>query len=204
MQRKNKLLKKQSIIQNGNKVVTFGALGVVLLLMIVGTVRIMQGAQAASAGPSAWPPAKATMLAQEEQQMAQARAHPHPKPSYTPPLPQTPTVRQAGIIDTHQGPFPAAQFTVRNFWQGLVGKDWELVYAGAKVNSDGSMGPGALVLYNETINHLGGFDLKVIGTYPAPNATTALTITAVNGNIMQLSTDTGNVLIFNLQTDQYN
>lgn len=95
------------------------------------------------------------------------------------------------------------QFTVRNFWQGPVGSNWELVYAGAKVNPDSSAGPGALRLYTEVANADGGFDIHYLGTYVVPNSSGALTIIAVNGYIMQLHTDAGRQLTFNLQNNQY-
>jgi|GraSoi2013_100cm_1033763.scaffolds.fasta_scaffold109242_1 hypothetical protein len=110
--------------------------------------------------------------------------------------------RQAGIIDMHQGPFLSSVFTVRNFWQGPVGSDWVLAYAGAKPNADGTAGQGGIVLYTETINQQGGFDLHPLGTFLAPNST-ALTTTAANGNLLTLRSTSGQVLTFDLSTHQY-
>ncbi|MEO7020382.1 MAG: hypothetical protein ABI234_09560 [Ktedonobacteraceae bacterium] len=111
--------------------------------------------------------------------------------------------RRAGIINMHQGPFLTSTFTVRNFWQGQVGNDWVLVYSGAKTKSDGKAGSGGLVLYTETANAQGGFDLHPLGTFLAPNGTTALTIAAANGNRLQLSSASGANLTFDLVTHQF-
>jgi hypothetical protein len=120
-----------------------------------------------------------------------------PKPTHpTPPPPQPAPQRQAGITDMHEGPFPASEFIVRNFWEGPVGSNWELVYSGALMSPTAqNPGPGALRIYTKTVDY--------IGTYVAPNNQSPLTITAVNGTLMQLRTDTGQTLTFNLQTNQY-
>lgn len=111
--------------------------------------------------------------------------------------------RQAGITNMRQGPFPASVFTTRNFWQGPVGNDWVLAYAGAQTRSDGTIGPGGLMLYTETANTQGGFDLHLLGTFLAPGGTTALTITAVDGTTLQLSSESGAHLAFDLVTHQF-
>ena len=116
---------------------------------------------------------------------------------------QSAPVRQAGITNMRQGPFPASVFTTRNFWQGPVGDDWVLAYAGAKTNQDGTVGPGGLTLYTETANTRGGFDLHLLGIFLVPNATTALTITAAPGTILQLSSESGAHLVFDLVTHQF-
>ena len=139
-------------------------------------------------------------LAQKEQRIQQllnaGRAHLRPKPT-TPqvPSPQPAPTLHAGIINMQQGPFGGSLFAMNNFWQGPVGSNWELVYAGAERNPDGSVKQGALKLYTK--------DLTPIGTYPAPSGAGALTIIAVKGSLMQLRTDTGSTLVFNLQTNQY-
>ncbi|SRR5260370_1070015 len=103
-------------------------------------------------------------LAQKEQRIQQllnaGRAHLRPKPT-TPqvPSPQPAPTLHAGIINMQQGP---------------VGSNWELVYAGAERNPDGSVKQGALKLYTK--------DLTPIGTYPAPSGAGALTIIAVKRN----------------------
>lgn len=140
-----------------------------------------------------------------QQRLKNARAHPRPKPStqnQAPPVQPAPT-RQAGILPLGQGPFPNSSFTVHNFWQGPVGSDWVLAYAGAKTNPDGTPGVGGIVLYTETINNQGGFDLHPLGTLLAPKGTTALVITAQQGNLLLLRSVTGQQLAFNLISHQF-
>lgn len=140
-----------------------------------------------------------------QQRIKNARAHPRPKPSnqnQAPPVQPAPT-RQAGILDMGQGPFPQSSFTVHNFWQGPVGSDWVLAYAGAKTNPDGTPGVGGIVLYTETINNQGGFDLHPLGTLLAPKGTTELVITAQQGNLLLLRSVTGQQLAFNLISHQF-
>jgi hypothetical protein len=140
-----------------------------------------------------------------QQLIKNARVHPRPKPSnqnQAPPVQPAPT-RQAGILPLGQGPFPQSNFTVHNFWQGPVGSDWVLAYAGAKTNPDGTPGVGGIVLYTETINNQGGFDLHLLGTFLAPKGTTALVITAQQGNLLLLRSVTGQQPAFNLISHQF-
>jgi hypothetical protein len=170
-------------------------------LVVVAVVSLFIGAisflHIANAANNNLPPDKQKILEWEQQDMATARAHPRPKPAHPTPPPAQPAPQlQAGIVDMHQGPFPSSEFIVRNFWQGPVGSNWELVYAGARANPvNQNLGPGALRIYTKTVDY--------IGTYVAPNNESPLTITAVNGSLMQLRTDTGKTLTFNLQTNQY-
>lgn len=133
------------------------------------------------------------------------RAHMHTKPAHPggAPAAQAAPVRQAGIVNMRQGPFPTSIFTVQNFWQGPVANDWVLAYAGAKTNADGTRGPGGIVLYTETTNAQGGFDLHPLGTFQAPKGTTAVTITSVNGNQLLLHDQSGAPLTFDLASHQF-
>lgn len=56
------------------------------------------------------------------------------------PTDQPPQHPQAGIINAPQTPFSPAVFQVRNAWQGLVGSEWVIAYAGAQTNPDGTLG----------------------------------------------------------------
>ena len=143
---------------------------------------------------------KQQSLIHDDQQLTAAS----PKPTGTDQVPMTQPVptRQAGIVAMHQGPFLSSIFRVQNFFQGPVGSDWVLVYAGSKTNPDGSSGQGGVVLYTETINQQGGFDLHPLGTFLAPNST-ALTTTAAKGNLLTLRSTSGQVLTFDLSTHQY-
>jgi hypothetical protein len=132
---------------------------------------------------------------QKQQQLAQTGR---------PALPVQPApTRQAGIVDLQQGPFLSSVFTVRNFWQGPVGSAWVLAYAGAQPKADGTAGQGGIVLYSETVNAVGGFDLHPLGTFLVPSASPALSITAVQGNLMIVRSENGPPLTFNLQTHQF-
>ena len=157
---------------------------------------------AGSAAPAGWPAAKARLAAQQQQALALARSHPRPKlpAAGLAPASQPPPRPPAGIVAMQQGPFPATTFTVRDVWQGPVGADWVLAYAGATPGSSG--GPptrGALRLYGETAD----LHLVPIGTFPAAAGTGPLTITGATGTLLRLRTDSGTTLSFNLGTHQY-
>ena len=170
--------------------------GVAVLAIGVGTV------VAGSPVTSGWPTAKARLYDQEQQALAQARVSPRPKlPSAgLAPAVQAAPRRQAGIIAMRQGPFPRSTFDVRDFWQGPVGSDWILAYAGATPDASGaSPTRGALRLYSESAD----MHLTLLGTFPAAEGTGPLTITAVSGDVLQLRTDDGTTLSFDMQTRQY-
>lgn len=182
-------------------------------LAAVAVIALVTGAGAAFATADAgatvgWPPAKAQAWQREQAEIAAARAHPRPKPASpqnaAPPHQPDPTPA-AGIDNAmHQGPFPAMTFLVRNFWQGPVGPDWLLAYAGAtRVPADGSVQQGGLRLYREARDANGDLELQEIGAFPAPGAVGAVTITAAGGDVLQLRTDSGGVLSFDLRTRQY-
>lgn len=133
------------------------------------------------------------------------RAHMHQKGGQENHIPATqpaPTLHP-GIVSMRQGPFPSSVFTVRDMWQGQVGSNWVLAYGGAKTNPDSTPGAGGIVLYAEKANAQGAFDLYPLGTFLAPNGTTTLTITAVNGNLLLLRSQSGTQLTFNLVTHQF-
>lgn len=160
----------------------------------------------ASAAQLSGGPGAAASKEQAIQKLLDAgRAHMQPKTGShnQAPAAQPAPARQAGIVNMHQGPFHSSVFAVRNFWQGPVASDWVLAYAGAKTNADGTQGPGGIVLYTETTNSQGGFDLHPLGTFLAPNGTTALTITATKGNLLLLRNQSGAQLTFDLVTRQF-
>lgn len=146
---------------------------------------------------------------QKEQHLQQvlnasrAQAHPHAKTGIQVPAAQPAPTQQAGIINMQQGPFSPSVFTVRNVWQGPADSSWILAYAGAKTNVNGTSGQGGIALYTETTGTSGGSHLQPLGTFYAPAGTTALTITEEQGNWLQVRTDSGARLTFNLQTHQF-
>lgn len=160
----------------------------------------------ANAKGSSGTPLTLTQKMQSGQQMiAAGRAHTHAKPTNQSqaPLAQPAPNRHAGIIRMGFGPFASSKFSVENFWQGPVGNDWMLAYAGTKMNPNGTVGPGGIVLYTETINQQSGVDLHPLGTFLAPSGTAALTITAQQGNLLVLRDKTGQQVRFNLTTHQF-
>lgn len=140
-----------------------------------------------------------------QQQLNAGRAHAQPKSGshLKSPAIQAAPVRQAGISNVGQGPFPPSVFTMRNSWQGPVGNDWVFAYAGAKTRADGTPGQGSIVLYTQTVNAYGGLDFHPLGTFAAPGTATALTIVAVDGALVKVHSDTGQNFTFNLQTHQF-
>lgn len=171
-----------------------------VLALLTGGVLVSQRVILAGDSSAKYPAAKATYMAryQQAQATAQAKYPTASKATEIPSSPQPTPTFQTGIVDTHEGPFPACDLTVRNAWQGQVNGVWELVYSGV-VYSDKAMctgGQGGLRIYNRV-------STANLGTFLAPAGTSALTITAVNGVVMQLRSDSGQLLTFNLQTHQY-
>ena len=155
---------------------------------------------------AAYPPAKAALLQREQDARATAQALPHPtkNPSYTPPASSPQATPVAGIESLHEGPFSACQLLVSNFWQGPVNGQWYLVYAGSASASIATCdhSQGALADYGEQFGRYGDGPLTTIGMFTAPSGVTSLTITAVNGNLMTLQTQTG-VLTFDLSANRF-
>lgn len=135
-----------------------------------------------------------------QQQIDAGRAHSQPETGPTMPVPtdQPTQPPQAGIINAPQTPFSPAVFQARNAWQGLVGSEWVIAYAGAQTNPDGTLGRGGLMLYR-----VGDFALEYVGTFLAPAGTTALTIIQEQGDLLQLEAGSGQMMTFNLQSHQY-
>lgn len=159
----------------------------------------------ANAKSSGTPLSLTQKLQSAQQRLAYGRAHTHAKPTNQnqAPLAQPTPDRHAGIVQMGQGPFSSSFFEVDNFWQGSVGSDWVLAYAGTKKNADGTAGPGGIVLYTETINKQEGVDLHPLGTFLAPNGGTALTITAQKGSLLLLRDKAGQQLQFNLVSRKF-
>ncbi len=178
------------------RLVWIGVVGVAVVAVGVGTV--LAGAPVTSG----WPAAKARLYDQEQQAVAQARANLRPKlpAAGGAPAVQAAPARQAGVIAMRQGPFPRSTFDVRDVWQGPVGSDWILAYAGAAPEVPGAPPTrGALRLYRESAD----MHLTLLGTFPAAEGTGPLTVTAESGEVLRLRTDSGTTLSFDLRTHQY-
>lgn len=116
-------------------------------------------------------------------------------------------VRAEGILDLHQGPVPSSQFAVTNQWAGPIsgsGDVWYRVFAGA--NAPGQSGSGTPAVYVDTSTPTSdgySFDITFVGIFTLPSADSALTITAVNGSVIDLKTQAGRVYHFDLSARQY-
>jgi hypothetical protein len=173
---------------------------------LIGSATILlvhAGARPVAPMLSSLPPAKAKLLDREQQDRANAQAHATGTKGFpVVPRPQPPPQLAAGIINMHQGPFPASEFTVSNFWQGPVGSQWLLVYAGAEPGGAGSGDRSALRVYTQTTNSLGGLDLSLQGTF-VPGTTGILTIEGVSTASMLLRSSGGTSLVFDLVTRRF-
>lgn len=177
---------------------------IVLGFIVIGIVANSLGGRTARAGSVAtqgWPAAKSRLYDQQQQTLAAARVHPQPKlPEVGPASATLPApTRQAGIVNMRQGPFSPATFLVRDFWQGPLGSDWLLAYAGAELAPGGSPSRGAIRLFAESPDSR----LTPLGDYPAPTGTGPLTVVAANGSVLQLRDDRGVQVSFDLQVKRY-
>jgi len=107
---------------------------------------------------------------------------------------------RAGIVNGGRDAFHPMDFTVHNMWEGPVGSGWRFVYAGGTPKEPGSVD---ITPVNGTIWMFNGSVGRNLEKFPAPSGTSPLTITAVSGTVLQLRTDTGATLTFDLQTNQY-
>ncbi len=200
---KNASEKKQLGIQSRKIVMVLLAL-VVVALLTVGTFGVLHTVQADGSALAA----KAAYSIQQDSRMTTAQANHRPKPSrndYTP-LPQPQPTRVAGITDMKLGFFSGSEFSQSNAWSGIVRSKWEIVSAGTTVSQDGMVRPiaGAVRIYKQAFDTTGDSKIDYVGTFVAPGNQGTLTIIAVNGTTMQLRTATGQILSFDLLTNQYN
>ncbi|HEY8838821.1 MAG TPA: hypothetical protein VIO16_14335 [Dehalococcoidia bacterium] len=187
-----------------SKIPLVGAIGGTVLLVAVaaGTVVTLAGGLSPKA-----------QFAQNIQDQRAAAAHAAPA-RLKPAQPETPApyagpkaVRAQGILDIHQGPVPASEFGVTNQWAGPVngsGEVWYRVFAGAKAPGVSGSGTPAVYVDRSTPTPDGyGVDISFVGIFTLPGADSALTITAVNGSIVDLQTQAGHVYHFDLSVNQY-
>jgi len=123
-------------------------------------------------------------------------------PTPDPGAPPEPTL-VAGLSDVLQGPFEPSIFSLQNQWQGPIGSDthWMMVGAGAKKNeTDGGVGPAAVSIYEFTTTPEGHYagNFAHVGLFVAPTDSGLLTIVSVSGSLVELRTEGGETLWFNL------
>jgi hypothetical protein len=178
--------------------------GIVALIVVVGV-----GAALAGQGPGELPPAKATAAAVERQALATAQANRQPKEGfgYTPvPTPESYPRPASGILNAHDGPASWTEFQQRNVWQGPVANSdrWLQVNAGILVNPDGSLGQAAVILQTMIPDPKdGNYQYTIVGTVTAPTHSGALKIIAENAGVLQLQTDGGETVYFDLQARSF-
>ena len=154
------------------------------------------------------PAPKATSYAVDVEAGATALAS-SPGPEVGPPSPQPDQPLQAGLEQDGQAPFSPMVFVVKDSWKGPVESptQWLLVFAGATrdVHAEGgAAGPAALRVYRITTTSAGVLDTFVlIGNLLSPTTSGPLTITAVNGTVLDLQTEGGESLTFDLLTQQF-
>ena len=179
-----------------------------LALLITGVVTAV--ALAAASTPPTLPSSKAAALQQQQDDMAAARAHAAPKPLAASLQPRhSVAARQEGVVEMHQGPFPPFQFMVRNMWQGSAGPSgWLLVYAGAQRDDPTSAvgagaAHGALRLYSIPPDPGQGDEITPLGVFVDPNGGAGLTVLSRSGSTLQLRTDDGRTVSFDLGKDEF-
>lgn len=178
-------------------VLVISTTGLLASLFLIGLL----SAQATS-GPSLLQQ-KQQILQQQQKDIATARARIGPFTRKPAPSTLTPEPLHPGIIQTHQGPFPPSFFLVQSLWQGPIGKDWVLAFAGGKPGSNGTVQQGAMLLYTVIRDQRGFSTITLIGMFPAPNTSTSLHIVSVQGHLLQLQSESGVQSTFDLQTHQY-
>lgn len=107
----------------------------------------------------------------------------------------------AGIDnDASYGPFSASDFVVSNVYQGPVGDDWFIVYAGM-TGSENPVGAGiaGVKIFHEP--EPGTFGQ--LGTILDTSTSGALTISSVSREVMALTTPSGERVTFDLATQQF-
>jgi hypothetical protein len=152
---------------------------------------------------------KQAVLAQEQSARAAARKGPYTTDKSDNPAkpPQyTAAPRKAGIVQMHQGPFPASEFLVDDFWGGPAPDQskWLLVYAGKSFTPLGSSSSkAALAIYSEPMNPNNPTPMASVGVFVAPDGSSSLRITAASGSRLTVITSAGNSYFFNLASDSY-
>lgn len=143
------------------------------------------------------PPAKATLLARSQQAIATAQAAPQtPKPTNVTSSADVPTATlTAGITYEHQGPFSNSDFSIDDVYRGQVNGQWVIIYAGTAWINFPTKGVGALKIYNLD----GGFS----GVLDTTDGSDNLKIIGVSGTTLQITSDKGTHLTFDMATDTW-
>lgn len=114
--------------------------------------------------------------------------------------------RQPGILNIRQGPVPAAEFLVVNSWQGPVasGPTWYVVWAGSTGSNSAAPGSPGVILHLQQPTADGySFTDTPVGILLDSNADGPLSIVAVSGLVITLTTTSGHSYHFNLGPHQF-
>ena len=174
---------------------------VIVLLLAFTFIGISQasrlGVQGAGAPPL--PPAKATLLARGNATMAAARTQVagHPKPPYSPPSPMPTETFTSGIYH-YVGQAKPPNFKVQDMYSGQVNGVWEFVYTGSDT-ANVTTGVGAIRIL--TYSTASGYQL--VGVFDAPDHSTYISITGIEGNILRIKSDKTASFGFDLTTNAY-
>jgi hypothetical protein len=180
----------------------------------VAVVMVLGGAQAQAQGPGqnvAMPADKAARV-NAERLPANGKAKAKTKATATMPsaqeglaapqavgagrAPATPP--SAGIVNLPQGPFPASVFACRNMYRVPVGGGWIYVFAGATVAGDGGQ-QAAVRVYQQP----DGGAYGLVGVFPAPITSGALTVISASGSALTLRSDGNETVTFDFTKLQY-
>jgi len=147
-------------------------------------VAVAAGIGAANAGPTAapgLPPAKSARLEQEQRQIRHLPAGRKTSPSGL----TAATTASAfagltpGIVDRHQGPFPAALFTVGNMYRLPIGDHWDFAFAGSDPARNGR---SAVRVYQMAADGT----YTSVGEYLSPIQAGTLSVTGGSGTTLTL------------------
>ena len=178
------------------------AAAVVLLLAFtfIGISQASSRLGVQGAGAPQLPPAKATLLAQGDATIAAARtqAAGQPKQFYPPP-PAVPTATMAARIIHNAGQTKIPNFWVQDLYLGPVNGVWEVVYTGADT-ANVATGVGAIRV--DTYSTATGSH-QLVGVFDAPDHSTYISITGIEGNILRITSDKTASFGFDLRTNTY-
>lgn len=111
-----------------------------------------------------------------------------------------------GLVSDPQVPGRLEQrFHATGHWVGQVGGQWYVVLAGARsAPATGTNLASAVVVFREPAEFNSGAESTLIGEYVAPGGSTEeLRISAVEGDVLQLTAKSGRSFAFNLATDAF-
>lgn len=167
-------------------------------------------ATASAIGSDSNPTPKEAFLQQHANERATAQAGPRASKQSPPAAliaqPDKPQ-RQAGILQVRQGPVSSQEFVVLNTWQGPMpgsASVWYVVWAGSTGSASANPGtPGVIVHLQEPTSD--GYSVvdTTVGTFLDPKADGPLSIVSVTGAIVSLSSPSGHLFYFHLDTDQF-